>query len=94
MFFTSLKGGLLRKRPLTTSYIIFYILFSPDTWRILIGVAVAVLLAPRIIQSDHGMLGTGAIYVMLASIGYAFSILPGRWISNTLKKLVLTDKRP
>jgi hypothetical protein len=40
------------------------------------------------------MLGTGAIYVMLASIGYAFSILPGRWISNTLKKLVLTDKRP
>jgi len=39
-------------------------------------------------------LGAGAIYVMLASIGYAFSSLPARWISDRIKKIILKDKRP
>lgn len=84
----------MRKRSLTFGYIFFYILFSPDTWRLLIGLTVAVLLAPSIIQPNHGVLGAGVIYLMLASIGYAFSTRPGRWISAALKKLILTDKRP
>jgi hypothetical protein len=32
------------------------------------------------------------IYVMLASIGYAFGSLPARWISDRIKKLILKDK--
>jgi hypothetical protein len=82
------------KKKLTPGYVFFYILFWPDTWRILIGVSAASLLAPRIGYPDLGKLGTGAIYAMLASIGYAFSSLPARWISDRLKKLILKDKRP
>jgi hypothetical protein len=82
----------VRKRPLKPGYVFFYILFWPDTWRILIGVAVAYLLAPRLVYPDIGTWGSGMICVMLASIGYAFSSLPARWISDRLKKLILKDK--
>ena len=82
------------KKKLTAGYVFFYILFWPDTWRILIGAAAACLLAPRIVYPDLGILGAGAIYVMLASIGYAFSASPARWISDRIKKLILKDKRP
>ena len=81
------------KKKLTPAYVFFFILFWADTWRILIGVAAACLLAPRLVYPDLGTLGTGAIYVMLVSIGYAFSALPARWISDRFKKLVLKDKR-
>ncbi len=84
----------MRKKYLTPGYVFFYILFWPDTWRILIGFAAACLLAPRFVYPDLGTLGTGMIYIMLASIGYAFSSLPARWISGRIKKLILRDKRP
>ena len=84
----------MRKKPLTPGYVFFYILFWPDTWRILIGIAAACLLAPRFVYPDLGTLDTGMIYVMLASIGYAFSSLPARWISDKIKNLILKDKRP
>lgn len=82
----------MRNKPLTPGYVFFYILFWPDTWRILIGIAAACLLAPRLVYPDLGTLGTGIIYVMLASIGYAFSSLPARWISDRIKNLILKDK--
>jgi hypothetical protein len=84
----------MRKKNLTIGYVFFYILFWPDTWRILIGIAAAGLLTPRIVYPELGTLGTGAIYVMLASIGYAFSALPARWISARIKRLILRDRRP
>ena len=87
------KGGHVGKRPLTIGYIIFLVLFSPDTWRILIGLAVALFLAPTIIQPHHGVMGAGVIYFMLASIGYAFSAKPGHWIGGTFKKLFLGDRQ-
>jgi hypothetical protein len=82
------------KKKLTPGYVFFYILFWPDTWRILIGIAAACLLAPRLVYPDLGALGTGMIYVMIASIGYAFGSSPARWISDRIKKLILKDKRP
>jgi hypothetical protein len=94
IFSSSLRGELLSKKPLTISYIIFYILFSPDTWRILIGIGIAVLLAPKIIQLHHSPSGAVVIYFMIACIGYAFSARPGRWISDKLKRALLTDNRP
>ena len=84
----------MSKRPLTISYIIFYILFLPDTWRVLIGVGIAVYLAPSIIQPHHSPSGAIVIYFMIAAIGYAFSARPGRWISDKLKKALLSDNRP
>ena len=82
------------KRPLTVSYIVFLVLFSPDTWRIVIGLAVAFFLAPPVVQPNHGVMGAGVIYFMFASIGYAFSARPGHWISDSLKKLILGDRQP
>jgi hypothetical protein len=82
----------VRKKKWTPGYVFFYILFWPDTWRILIGFAAACLLAPRFVYSDLGTWGTGMIYVMVASIGYAFSSSPARWISDRLKKQILKDK--
>jgi hypothetical protein len=90
----SSAGERVGKNKLTPGYVFFYILFWPDTWRFLIGVSAACLLAPRLVYPDLGILGTGAIYIMLASIGYAFSSLPARWISDRIRKLILKDKRP
>jgi hypothetical protein len=84
----------LPKRPLTVTYLLFYILFSADTWRILVGIAVAFFLAPHIIRPDYDLMGATIIYIMLASIGYAFSGRLGRWISDALKRLILADRRP
>ena len=82
----------MAKRKLTPTYIFFYILFLPDTWQIIIGVAAAYFLVPAI--SKPGM-GTGAVvmlYIMCAAIGYAISSWPGKWISNAVKRLILKDK--
>lgn len=81
------------KKPLTAAYVIFYILFWPDTWRILVGISAALLLAPRIVTLDMGTAGRVLIYVMLASIGYAFSAGLARRISATIRKLILKDRR-
>ena len=83
-----------QKRPLTVGYVFFYLLFWPDTWRILIGVAAAWGLAPRLVSSAMGPLGAAMIYLMLATIGYALSAVPARWISAGIKRLVLKGKRP
>ncbi len=83
-----------QKRPLTAGYVFFYLLFWPDTWRILIGVAAAWGLAPRLVSPAMGATGTAMIYLMLATIGYALSAVPARWISAGIKRLVLKGKRP
>ena len=77
------------KRPLTPAYVIFYILFWPDTWRILTGVLMALLLAPYILPADLGMGGRAMLYVMIAVIGWALSGKPAGWITTKLKKLIL-----
>jgi hypothetical protein len=91
---SSIRGEFLSKRPLTINYIIFYILFSPDTWRILIGIGVAAFLAPNIIQPNQSPSGAVVIYLMIAAIGYAFSARPGRWISDKMKRALLAGNRP
>lgn len=82
----------MRKKNRTPGYVFFYILFWPDTWRLLIGLAAAYLLAPRLVYPDMGTWGSGMVYVMLTSIGYALSAVPARWLSDRIKKLILKDK--
>lgn len=84
----------MTKRPITPSYIVFYILFSPDTWRILIGIVFSAFLSPLAVPPDMGPGGKIMIYIMIATIGYSASGIPGRWISNFFKKLILGDKLP
>lgn len=80
------------KRPLTPSYVIFYILFLPDSWQIVIGIIAAVLITPYIVPPHMGQVGRAALYVMIATIGYAASRIIARRITQGLKKLILGDK--
>ena len=77
------------RRPLTPAYVIFYILFWPDTWRILTGVLMALLVTPYILPADLGLGGRVMLYVMVAAIGWALSGKPAGWITTTLKRLIL-----
>ena len=75
------------KRPLTPAYIIFYILFWPDTWRMVTGLLLSLLFTPHILPADMGMAGRVMLYVMVAAIGWALSGIPAGWITKRLKKL-------
>ena len=77
------------KRPLTFNYIIFYILFWPDTYRIIIGLVVAFLIAPVIIYPDVSTPGKIILFLMLATIGYAISAAPSRSIAGFFQRQVL-----
>ena len=77
------------KRPLTPSYIIFFVLFAPDTWRILCGFLLAIFLAPYLVKQDMSMAGRTMLYVMVAAIGWAISGKPAQLITTSLKKAIL-----
>ena len=77
------------KRPLTPAYIIFYILFWPDTWRILTGLVLSLLVTPYILPAEMSMAGRAMLYVMVAAIGWALSSKPAGWITGKLKSLIL-----
>jgi hypothetical protein len=90
----SFQAGHPHQRPLTFTYVVFYILFLPDTWQILIGLAAAFILAPRVISAQTGVFGNVMLYVMIATIGYAASRLPARGITRLIRKLILGDRSP
>jgi len=77
------------RRPKTPTYLAFYVLFAPDTWRIVGGVIIALLLAPQIVRPDMSLAGRTMIYVMVAGIGWAVCGKPAQWIAAGLKKVIL-----
>lgn len=86
------EGEILQNRPRTFSYFVFYALFLPDTWQILIGIAAAYFLAPLAISPETGLSSRVMLYIMIATIGYAASRLPARGICRVIKKLILGDR--
>ena len=82
------------KRPLTPGYILFFLLFSPDTWQVLIGLTTCWFLTPIIVSPGMKPVAAAVLYLMVATIGYAASRGPARGISRLLKKLILGDKAP
>ena len=88
------KGGILKKHPVTPTYILFYILFLPDSWRILMGIIFSGLLTPHISTPEIGLSGRVLIYIMMAVIGYSATGVPSRWITGLFKKVILGDKMP
>lgn len=84
----------MAKRQLTPSYILFYILFLPDSWQIVMGIAAAWILAPRAISPDSGLFGGIMMHIMIATIGYAASRPLARAVTRLLKKMILGDKMP
>ncbi|MFO7860529.1 MAG: hypothetical protein R6U41_04815 [Desulfosalsimonas sp.] len=79
----------MAKRPVTPTYVIFYILFLPDSWRILMGIGLGALLGPHLIKPGMDTAGRAMMFVMLAVIGYAVSGVPAKWITTGLKKWIL-----
>ncbi|MGM0453153.1 MAG: hypothetical protein ACQERN_08300 [Thermodesulfobacteriota bacterium] len=84
----------MAKRKITPGYILFYILFLPDSWRILIGVIFSVAATPYVVEHGMDAGAQGMLYVMMVAIGYAASGFAGRRISAFFKKLVLGGNRP
>ena len=82
----------MQKKSLTFNYILFYTLFLPDTWQILIGITSSYILAPMAMTNETGLFGKVMLYIMIATIGYTASRLPARGISRIIKKLILGDK--
>jgi len=84
----------LSKRQLTVRYILFYILFLPDSWQILAGLIAAWFLAPLVELPEAGFGGRAVLFIMLVAIGYAAFRMPARWITRSLVKWILGEKRP
>jgi hypothetical protein len=77
------------KRPFTPTYLVFFILFAPDTWRIVGGFLAAILFTPHIVQPDMTLVKRTMLYVMVAAIGWAICGKPAQWITAGLKKAFL-----
>jgi len=84
----------MRNRPLTVRYVIFYGLFSPESWQILVGLMAAYFLSPLVINSDGGIPGQVMVFVMIAVIGYAAFRMPALWITKKLIGWFLGKQRP
>jgi hypothetical protein len=69
-----------KKKRLTPSYLLFYILLSEDTWRFLIGFLLAVVLAPVLLPFDRTGIGRYIMFLMVVAIGWAVSKAPSRWM--------------
>ena len=76
-------------RKLTPGYVFFYLIFSADTWRVLCGIIVALLLTPQLAAGrdlDRGaslMLG-----LMLVAIGWWVSAWPmERWAAFLRRRM-------
>ncbi|MBW1758865.1 MAG: hypothetical protein JRG68_00020 [Deltaproteobacteria bacterium] len=84
----------MQKRPITPAYVIFYILFSPDTWRILIGIILAgFLVSPLTRSQEIGPAGQVMVWVMLLAIGWSISAFPGKKIADFLKRIILKGSK-
>ncbi|MCU0615202.1 MAG: hypothetical protein MUD09_09020 [Desulfobacterales bacterium] len=84
----------MKKRKLNLSYIIFYILFLPDTYRILIGLLAAWLLSPYVIETKPMPREGGfVVWLMIATIGYATSTRIGNMISDWMKNIILPARK-
>ena len=81
-------------RPVTPGYIVFYILFLPDTWQLIAGFIASGLISPRIMPPDFDSAAQIVVFFMIAAIGYTASRPLGKWIAGALKKIILGNKSP
>lgn len=76
------------KQRLTPAYIVFHILFSPDTWRVAFGTVIAVILTPLILPVDRTGMGRYVIFIMLVVLVWAISTAPAKWVAARLQRLM------
>ena len=80
-------------RPKTPTYYIFYLLFSTDVWRIAMGFGLSVLATPYLAPPEMAATGRAMLYVMVAAIGWTITAAPARWITGSLKRFILGERR-
>jgi len=85
--------GKKTRQPKTGAYYLFYLLFSTDFWRIVMGAAVSIVATPHLAPMDMSAAGRAMLYVMAAAIGWAITAVPARWISRAMKTVILPDRR-
>lgn len=79
----------MQKRPLTASYIFFYLLFSVDAWRIAAGFVFAVVLGPLVTQGKNlGRGGEVMVWLMIMAIGWSVTAWPAKKITDALQRAV------
>lgn len=77
------------KRPLTISYVFFYLLLSTDSWRIAAGFVCAVVLGPLVTQGRQlDRVAEAMVWLMIMAIGWSVTAWPARKITDRLKRLV------
>ena len=82
------------KHRLSASYIFFFLLFSDDTWRILAGFIMAVLIGPLVTQGrDLSQGGEVLVWLMIMAIGWSIAGWPARKITGVLKRAVQRTSR-
>lgn len=84
----------MKKRKITLSYIFFYVLFLPDTYRLIIGFLAAWIFAPLVIESKQMPRESGfLVWIMIVTIGYAVSTRIGNTISDWMKNMILSVRK-
>lgn len=79
----------MANRPLTFSYLFFYLLLSPDTWRVLSGFLFAVVFGPMITQGRGlGHAGEAMVWLMIMAIGWSVTGWPAKKITDLLQRAV------
>lgn len=81
------------KRKTTPGYVFFYILFSADAWRIVLGILISAVLTPQLLKTNP-LEGPAVIvlYLMMAAIGWAIASFPANKIALFLRKFILKGK--
>ena len=79
----------MSNRSLSFSYVFFYLLLSPDTWRILFGFIGAVVLGPLLTQGrDMSQAAEVMIWLMILAIGGSVTAWPAKKITGVLQRAV------
>ena len=79
----------MQKRPITISYLFFYLLFSEDTWRVAAGFVCAVFLGPLVTEGRNlSQAGEVMVWLMIMAIGWSLSAWPAKKITHTLQRAV------
>jgi hypothetical protein len=79
----------MQKRPITISYLFFYLLFSEDTWRIAAGCVCALFLGPLLTQGRNlSQGGEVMVWLMILAIGWSLTAWPAKKITAALRRAV------
>ena len=83
----SSKAPPRREGPRGLKYFVSYFLLLDDSWRILAGTVLAVLLTPRLLPVDRTGMGRYVLFIMIVVVGWAVTGPPARWITQRLQSL-------